>query len=482
MTAATLPLSSITPDPSNPRKHFDAGAITELADSIREQGLIQPIVVRPAPAGSQRGLLDAGDYWIVAGERRYRACLELGLAEVDAIVHDALSDDDVAVIQVVENLQRQDLSLSETATGVRLLVDRIGGAKAARQLGKSGGWVSKHATIGELPDEIRALVDAGNLTSADIAHELCRYHDLTAEADREGLAVYNARLNFEAMLDAAADGRLRRTDLRERIESLREGMQRRREQRQAAEEAERQATEAADSAGNDAATAPDNNQGEAQAPSPNAERERIRDILRPYREQIAALQEEIREAFAHARADAVVGNGHGYGGHASTDQLVSTEFDSAANVPPLADLPRSVSITLTVPTLRRALDWLELHCPDASLHLNYTALIGDLATLPDALRRTAPSDDSADPAPADGLAMLDTVLRDDLPPAPGERVKAQHVYDHYVSRCQAAGIQPLALRDGRYAARIVDAGIEKTRIAQGVHYVDRTLARETEAL
>ena len=110
----TLPLREIEPDPDQPRKSFDEQTLAELAASIAEHGLIQPIAVRPMPAGG---------YSIVAGERRWRACRMAGLTEAPVVVKD-VTDEQAMELALVENLQREDLDPVEEAAGIRELMTR----------------------------------------------------------------------------------------------------------------------------------------------------------------------------------------------------------------------------------------------------------------------------------------------------------------------------------------------------------------------
>ena len=125
----TLPLREIEPDPGQPRKTFDDEALGELAASIAEHGLIQPIAVRPKAAGG---------YLIVAGERRWRACRMAGLTEAPVVVKD-VTDEQAMELALVENLQREDLDPVEEAVGIHELMARcdLTQEQAARKLGKS---------------------------------------------------------------------------------------------------------------------------------------------------------------------------------------------------------------------------------------------------------------------------------------------------------------------------------------------------------
>lgn len=162
-------LDLIAPDPDQVRKHFDQEALESLADSIRVNGIIQPIVARPDGQGG---------YSIIAGERRFRASQMAGRTDVPVIVRDDLVGKDVAVLQILENLQRQDLSLSETAAGVSHLVVAVGAAEAARQLGKSEAWISKHASVERLPDAVKQAIGDGHITSVDMAKDLGRLFEI----------------------------------------------------------------------------------------------------------------------------------------------------------------------------------------------------------------------------------------------------------------------------------------------------------------
>lgn len=156
-------LDLLAPDPNQVRKHFDEESLKSLSDSIKANGLVQPIVTRPKADGGLE---------IVAGERRWRAATMAGIEKVPTIVREDLAGKDLTVLQVLENLQREDLTLAETCAGVARLVEEIGFAKACEQLGKSEAWVSKHASVMKLPDAVKQLVSAGKIESVDVAKDL----------------------------------------------------------------------------------------------------------------------------------------------------------------------------------------------------------------------------------------------------------------------------------------------------------------------
>ncbi len=178
---AEVPLGQITPDPSQPRKVFDAEFLQQLAETIRSKGVIQPIVVRPTPEAAD-GQTHICPYMIIAGESRWRASSIAGKTTIPAIVRRDLSDDDIVVMQVLENLQRRDLSLIETCEGIGRLVQQIGFDKTVAQTGKSKTWVSRHSTLAELPKEVLDLVKADKIDSVDVAKDLAQLVQLDKKA------------------------------------------------------------------------------------------------------------------------------------------------------------------------------------------------------------------------------------------------------------------------------------------------------------
>lgn len=155
----------VFPDPGNPRRHFDEAALDELANSIKEHGLLQPIVVRP-----KRGLdrAERNEYWIVAGERRWRACGKAGLKEIGCIVHWGLDDAAALKLALVENLQRVDLDPLEEAEGYRQLHQVLGlrQREIAEAVHRSQPAVANRMRLLELPDDVQERIRSGELTAA----------------------------------------------------------------------------------------------------------------------------------------------------------------------------------------------------------------------------------------------------------------------------------------------------------------------------
>ena len=154
---SSLPIAEIEPDKEQPRKHFEAESLAELAESIRQHGVLQPITVRPNPAGGYR---------IIAGERRWRAAREAGLTEIPAIVRE-IGDQDAMELALIENLQREDLNPVEEAFGYRQLIGRCGltQEQAAARVAKSRPAVANALRLLSLPEEVLTLLRRGEISA-----------------------------------------------------------------------------------------------------------------------------------------------------------------------------------------------------------------------------------------------------------------------------------------------------------------------------
>ena len=170
-----LPIEKVVPNPDQPRQDFSKSELEELTASIREKGIIQPLIVRPDPAKS-------GAYQIVAGERRWRAAQAASVHEVPVVVRE-LDDTEVLELAIIENIQRSDLNTVEEAMGYRQLMDSFGHTQEqmAKALGKSRPHISNLLRLLSLPEKVLDHVRSGKL-SAGHARAL-----VTAE-DPESLA------------------------------------------------------------------------------------------------------------------------------------------------------------------------------------------------------------------------------------------------------------------------------------------------------
>jgi ParB family chromosome partitioning protein len=151
-----LPLADIHPNPRQPRRRFEHEATAGLAESIRAQGLIQPVVVGPRPPGGDE---------LFAGERRWRAAGEAGLESVPALVR-ATDDRDTLLLALVENVAREDLSPVEEARAYALLIDAfdLSLGDVAERVGRSKPTVSNRIRLLDLPDDVLAMVERGELS------------------------------------------------------------------------------------------------------------------------------------------------------------------------------------------------------------------------------------------------------------------------------------------------------------------------------
>lgn len=153
----TLAVNDIIPNKEQPRKTFDEAALQELADSIKQHGVLQPLLVRP---------LTTGGYQLVAGERRWRASRLAELKEVPVIIKE-LSDTEAMEIAIIENLQREDLNPIEEAEGLQALIDKCGFTQeeVATSVGKSRPAITNALRLLRLPEEVRQMTKDGEISA-----------------------------------------------------------------------------------------------------------------------------------------------------------------------------------------------------------------------------------------------------------------------------------------------------------------------------
>ncbi|UYV37318.1 ParB/RepB/Spo0J family partition protein [Rhodobacteraceae bacterium D3-12] len=180
-----MPIEKVKPNPDQPRRTFDPAKLDDLANSIREKGIIQPLIVRPDPKKT-------GQYQIVAGERRWRAAQQAQLHQVPVIVRE-FDDTEVLEVAIIENIQRADLNPVEEAAGYRQLIDKFGHTQEqlARALGKSRSHIANQMRLLGLPQEVLDLLEADKL-SAGHARALITADDPAALARlvvKNGLSV-----------------------------------------------------------------------------------------------------------------------------------------------------------------------------------------------------------------------------------------------------------------------------------------------------
>ncbi len=153
-----LPIEKIVPNPDQPRRHFSEDLLRDLADSIREKGVIQPLIVRPAKV--------EGQFEIVAGERRWRAAQLAKLHKLPVLVRD-YTDTETLEVAIIENIQRADLNAVEEAKGYQDLINRFGHTQEqlANSLGKSRSHIANMMRLLKLPAGVQKLLESGELSS-----------------------------------------------------------------------------------------------------------------------------------------------------------------------------------------------------------------------------------------------------------------------------------------------------------------------------
>lgn len=196
-----IAIDAIAPSPYQPRMRVDEGALQELAASIKESGLLQPIVVRPRGEGFE----------LVTGERRWRAGRLLGWTDIPAIVRE-LTDEEAAALAMIENLQREDLSAVEEAEGYRKLLERFNWTQGelARRVGKSQSTIANKLRLLRLPEPVQERVVRQALTERH-ARALLRLEDpelqvkLAEEAEARGWTVQELERRVERHLPGSGD-------------------------------------------------------------------------------------------------------------------------------------------------------------------------------------------------------------------------------------------------------------------------------------
>lgn len=196
-TAVLLKVAELEPNRKQPRRDFNEQALAELADSISQHGVLQPLLVRP---------LMGGGYQIVAGERRWRASRMAGLEEVPAVVRE-MSDSQVMELALIENLQREDLNSLEEAEGYRSLMESYGMTQddVAKTVGKSRPAVANALRLLNLPEDLQKLVSSGVL-SAGHARALLSFPDEKSMREAAKAAEAGASVReIEKMAQKAAE-------------------------------------------------------------------------------------------------------------------------------------------------------------------------------------------------------------------------------------------------------------------------------------
>ena len=191
-----VPIDQIAPSPFNPRKSFREEELSELAESIRQKGLVQPLIVRETAGGDKPG------YEIVAGERRWRAAQRAGVHMVSVIIRE-LDDQEVLEMAIIENVQRSDLNAIEEGGGYKELIDRFGYTqdKLSEVIGKSRSHLANTLRLLKLPPTVQEMVQDGRLTAGH-ARPLVGREDAEALAHQIVTRDMNVRA-VESLVQAA---------------------------------------------------------------------------------------------------------------------------------------------------------------------------------------------------------------------------------------------------------------------------------------
>jgi ParB family chromosome partitioning protein len=197
------PIERVHPNPNQPRKVFDEEKLEELAASLRETGLIQPLAVREVGDGS---------FEIIAGERRWRAAQRANLPEVPIYIRrtgtlTAADEDSDALDALTENLQRVNLTIMEDAGAVARAVERLGSQQAvAKKLGKTVQWVSKRCCLAAAVDFVASFIESSGCKDHEGLYELTRLADRQPDLARAVIANYRADISLRRQMQAARDG------------------------------------------------------------------------------------------------------------------------------------------------------------------------------------------------------------------------------------------------------------------------------------
>lgn len=209
-----VPVAEITPNPLQPRREFSEDELAGLTASLRENGLLQPILVRPAPEGG------AARYELVAGERRWRAAMRLGWQDIPAAVR-VVDDRTLLVLALVENLQRSELSPIEEAEGLRRLADEfsLSQQEIAEVVGRDRSTIANTLRLLQLPVSVRHLVETGRLSAGHARALLGLEHDhrLVALAEQAAVEGWSVREVEERVARSRGTRRARGGKTRERV-------------------------------------------------------------------------------------------------------------------------------------------------------------------------------------------------------------------------------------------------------------------------
>lgn len=465
-----IAVDHIRRDPDQPRKHFDSVEIEELAATINELGQAQPILVRPDPQAQVNG---EPHYLLVAGERRWRAHQLLKRDTIAAIVTEETDPAKLYALQIVENLQRSNLTTAETANGITALVTLpgpngkpLGVNGAAKRLGKSPTWVSRHNKVARMAEPIRQLVADGAITDVDTADALNALHtEFPSLADN---AIKQLR-GEDVRHDWQAPHTLTREGFRECLRRSRERAQREeQENKRKAADPDYQLTATGDWEYKPKQTP----KSKTEQDTERAKR-KANEALRPLRERMDVTLQQIRQLLGIDQCYSGLGTG----------QLFSTDFVGLASgdkpVPAWDNLTRdfSVSVNSTEQLARMVGALAHVGVTNASWRMDgYKELQLSGAQL-DAIAewlkahptgRIVTSDELAQPAPCMTLEeAIGTFIAERCELSPAGSTRIADAYDAFLDWCQSTGNRAC---DQPEFSRQIQAGDVTKKRREDAHY------------
>lgn len=212
----SIPIDRIRPNRFQPRKTFDPAGLEELRDSIRNHGVLQPVVVRQTPLG----------YELIVGERRWRGARLAGLSEIPALVRQEVSDEDMLELALVENVQRKDLDALEKARGYQQMMEQLGlkQEEVAKRVGLKRATIANHLRLLELPQDAQRALSEGLLTMGHArallgVRDESKRTDLLGRIVREGWSVRQTEASVQEVVAASTAS----VEVKETVARAREG-------------------------------------------------------------------------------------------------------------------------------------------------------------------------------------------------------------------------------------------------------------------
>lgn len=457
-----IPLDQLVPYRRQSRKVFTADAMASLTESVKARGVVQPISAKP---------LQDGRYEILAGERRWRAAQMAGLRTIPAIVRDDLSDQDAEVLHLVENLQREGLTLAEECEGVRQLVKDVGVTKAAAELGKSEAWVSKRAGVLDLPAPLQQLIVDEKIKDIEIAGTIAQINEFDPGRAKRLMETINQPKDWQhpvtrqSVREELKDARVRQKRLAE-------------EERNSVANAEAEAKHQTQMGKEESAR----KAKERKIAKVKEDRKNLKASALASMYQSLGFDEKLQDQFdAPIRLDYVTSDFNEYGPKSKVPVTVdgcNFDFKGRGDVETLTHIVAGfgkeplISVRVSDLTLAQAAR-LEaaLHDLDEDeLALWFDARVSGKQLSAITLRLSAIAAEGQKPE-KQGELTIGTFIGEQLDRSDKRaKSKAADVYAAYAAWCKVGKIDPIAMNDNRWGEAIAATGIEKVR-SNGIQYV-----------